>query len=110
MASKIEWTYSGQKGIPGHCHMAQVWANGKNLAEIEPTENEEEATANARLMAAAPDMLEALRAAMRVVDLWSPNYSKENMEPSEIGELAALSMMRQNIEKAIAKALSEPEV
>jgi hypothetical protein len=56
------WSYSPQDGTPGHCYMAQVWDSaGKNLAEIEPTSNQEEATANAKLIASAPELLEALQ-------------------------------------------------
>lgn len=55
------WTYSGQSGIPKHCFVAQVWRpDGGVLADIEPTEQEEEATANARLIATAPELLAVL--------------------------------------------------
>ena len=56
------WSFSPQKGKPGHCHMAQVWNSaGDALAQIEPTPDEAVATADARLIAAAPDLLEALK-------------------------------------------------
>jgi len=55
------WAYSPQKGKPGHCNLAQVWrSDGKCLATLTSTKNEGEATADACLIAAAPDMLEAL--------------------------------------------------
>lgn len=51
------------EGTKDHCFMAQVFGpDGKNIADVEPQENPETATANARLMAAAPDLLEALKA------------------------------------------------
>ena len=53
------------------------------------------------LQAQNDKMREALEGAMRIKDLWAPSYSKENIKESEISELAALSMMRQNIEKAL---------
>lgn len=55
------WSSSPQNGIPGHCFVAQVWRpDDKSLARIEPTEPPEEASANARLIAAAPEMYELL--------------------------------------------------
>jgi len=56
------WSFSPQKGTRGHCYMAQVWGpDGNNLATIESTQDAEEATANARLISAAPDLLEAAK-------------------------------------------------
>jgi hypothetical protein len=61
------WSYSEQRGSPGHCTLAQVWDSyGNSLAVIEATDDEREATAIARLMAAAPELLEALE---RVTEL-----------------------------------------
>lgn len=63
------WTFSAQRGTPGHCFQAQVWDNtGHTLACIEPTEHQNEATANARLIAVAPDMYEALRDIMILIE------------------------------------------
>ncbi len=85
----VHLTFSPQKGTPGHCMVAQVWKDGKNLAEIVPTEDESEATQYARLFAAAPDLLtvceevsiylgeeesaltEMVRKAIRKAGLWS---------------------------------------
>lgn len=51
------WTHTGQDGKPGHCYLAQVWGpNDKSLADIDATEYEVEATANAALIAQAPAM------------------------------------------------------
>jgi len=61
--------------------------------------------ANAKLIAAAPDLLKACQRALNIVDLWAPNYSDDQIKEEHIGELAALSMMRQGFEKAIQKAL-----
>lgn len=63
----MKLTYSPQKGTPGHCMVAQVWADGLNAAEIVPTADPEEATAMARMFASSPDLLaacEAIQAAM----------------------------------------------
>lgn len=57
------WTHSGQIGGPGHCFCAQVWdASDKSLAVLATTANPSDANANARLIAAAPDLLEACKA------------------------------------------------
>lgn len=59
------WSYSPQKGKPGHCLMAQVWGlDGTSLACIEPTEDENEASATALLMTSAPELLELLQIAI----------------------------------------------
>ena len=65
---------------------------------------EEEENSNAKLIAAAPELLDACIKAMSLVDLWAPNYSKEEIKEEHIGELAALSMMRMSLENAINKA------
>lgn len=60
------WTWDGQRGVPRHCCVAQVWRpDGMSLAMIEPTDDASEADANACLIAAAPEMLDALRMAER---------------------------------------------
>lgn len=57
--TKWKWTYCEQNGLPGHCFQAQVWdKHGDSLAIIEPTYDPKEAINVARLMAAAPDLLE----------------------------------------------------
>lgn len=54
-----EWVATEQSGTPGHCFVAQVFGHAGPVARIEPTEDPAIATANARLIAAAPDLLEA---------------------------------------------------
>lgn len=63
--TKGEWGYSPQTesvvkdGKIIGCNQSQVWdGEGKSLAIIEPTLNEETATNNAKLIAAAPELLE----------------------------------------------------
>jgi len=59
--TKGVWEFSPMCGIQGHCLMAQVWdSNGFNLCSIDDRYGEEEATANAKLIAAAPDLFDAL--------------------------------------------------
>ena len=60
--TKGNWSFSPQKGTKGYCVQAQIWTTEKEeyVANIKSTENEEEATANAKLIAAAPELLEAL--------------------------------------------------
>jgi len=58
--TKLEWQYSPMKGTINNCFAAQVWdSNGFSLATISSRYGEEEATANAKLIAAAPELLEA---------------------------------------------------
>lgn len=60
-----------------------------------------EISRNARLIAAAPDLLEACLGALRIQSLWYP-VASDNDE-----ECAALNSMRKKFESAIAKALGE---
>jgi hypothetical protein len=56
------WSSSPQDGKPGHCFCAQVWdGNGNSLARVEPTDNEQEASASAFLMGKSPEMYDLLR-------------------------------------------------
>lgn len=55
------WGYSPQKGTKGSCSQAQVWVDGLNMAVVESTDNEDEATANALLMSKAPELLDILK-------------------------------------------------
>ena len=96
-----EWVATGQSGTPGHCFVAQVFGNAGPVANIESTEDPAIATANARLIAAAPDLLSACLGALRIQELWYPVASDDDEE------CAALNSMRKKFESAIAKALGE---
>jgi hypothetical protein len=48
----IKYTASKQKGKPGHCHMAQVFKDGKAFVAVEPTVDEKEASQTAEQIAA----------------------------------------------------------
>ena len=58
--------------------------------------------ANARLIAAAPDMLAAIQGAMRIVSLWNGREVPEDHEHYE--ENKALFMMQEKFLEVIAKA------
>ena len=105
------WSFSPQKGKPGHCHMAQVWNSaGDALAQIEPTPDEAVATADARLIAASPTLLEALKEAHAALKAYENAHDQDAgswslgglHEAEERGCLAVL-----NSEAAIAKAEGE---
>jgi hypothetical protein len=64
--------------------------------------NGENGEANARVMAAAPDLLAACQGAMRIVSLWNGREVPEDHEHAE--EMKALSMMQESFIEAIAKA------
>jgi hypothetical protein len=59
-----------------------------------------EIIANAHLISAAPDMYEALKAALRIKDLWYADY----VDDEHAGETEALGTMLNLFEQAIAKA------
>ncbi len=57
------WSHSPQEGGKNHCNVAQVWdANGNSLACIDTTDDPAEATANAALIARAPELQATLTA------------------------------------------------
>jgi hypothetical protein len=92
------WSYSEQRGSPGHCTLAQVWDfYGNSLAVIEATDAESEATALARLMAAAPNLLDALEL------LWREVVSSGNGRANDFGWPKA----REATVAAITKAKGE---
>ena len=91
--TKGEWTYSQQRGKQGHCYAAQVWDDtGDCLATLRATENEEEATANAKLIASAPELLEALIVAEEII--YDLNDRMEILVPDQL----------ETIQSAIKKA------
>ncbi len=77
---KDQWTFSPQKGKPGHCFVAQVWdEHGASLAVIEPTENPAVATERARLLAVAPRLLRFVR---EMISGYDHNGSGDSCYPS----------------------------
>ena len=67
-----------------------------------------ECEANARLIAAAPDLLAACEAAMRVAVLWCPESCSD---PLHMQELAVLGALKEKIKAAIEKATnSQPSL
>jgi antitoxin component HigA of HigAB toxin-antitoxin module len=89
------WDCSTQRGTIGHCFCAQVWRpDGLELAHITPTEDEEEASANAKLISAAPDMFEALKVLLEYVE-------QNDIDLLErIGEAGMVDDGRKALEKA----------
>lgn len=80
------WSSSEQRGDPGHCFVAQVWdSNGNALASVRPTKDERQSTVDARLIAAAPEMLEALIRQRDNIERWL-----ETGEPADAEESRAI--------------------
>ncbi len=92
-------SFSAQTGPAGHCFIAQVWGpDGCSVAEIVPTEDRVEATAYARLFAAAPELLEACRRADAGISDWKLG---EAISPVAADYVAAVqNALRAAIEKA----------
>jgi len=57
-------------GVPMHCHIDDL----THIRDVQPL-------ANARLIAAAPDMLEALKQVMGWIDGWSPTFTQDEEWP-----------------------------
>lgn len=73
------------------------------VARFYPSESERDTIlANARLIAAAPDLLAACKGAMRILALWGGNDCPEDDHLFE--ENRSLFMMQQAFIEAIAKA------
>lgn len=49
------------------------------------------------------ELVEAIKKAMNIVELWSPIPTMERIQEQHIGEFAALAMMRQAFEQLLAK-------
>ena len=71
-----QWGWDN-KGIEGKSHT--VSCNGVDIALIDMSNNYNEAEANAKLIAAAPDLLEALQKALKTIELFSyeRNYNSK---------------------------------
>ena len=69
--TKGEWKATPQRGIIGHCTVAQIWTNKKerSIANITSCDTEDEANANAKLIAAAPELLESCNKAIEIIKL-----------------------------------------
>jgi hypothetical protein len=62
------WTFAPQIGNEEACFTAQVFnVDGNSIATMEATNDDNVATANARLMAAAPQLLQSLLHAMTLL-------------------------------------------
>ncbi len=60
------WSFSGQRGLPGHAFLAQVWRpDGDSLATLDATDTAAEATANAAFIASARTILPLALKAIR---------------------------------------------
>ena len=89
-----------QNGIGQNIDLERASENVFKLIDKVKTDNSK---VNSELLERYNEAVEACNAAMRVVDLWAPNYSKDEIKESEIGEIAALSMMRKYFEQVINK-------
>jgi hypothetical protein len=98
--SPAPWFRHGQKDDP--CGSAIIRAaNGFEVANSRSFLIEEY-EANANLIAAAPELLAACKAAMRILALWGGNDCPQDSHLFE--ENRALFMMQNAFEMAIAKA------
>jgi hypothetical protein len=84
----------------------------KHIANVNPYggiyfPEHERALKYARLIAAAPDMFEAIQCALNLKDLWSAQQSG-TVSADHSGEMEALQAMQDKLEAAIAKATGQP--
>ena len=61
---------------------------------------------NAALIVAAPEMFDAIEAALRIDSLWVPHFSKVTSE-SDMAELRALAKMHDRFRAAISKVVGQ---
>ncbi len=68
--TKGKWEATEQEGKVGHCFQAQVFSEeGNSIAILNSTIKEEEATANAKLIAAAPELLEEVELSYLIIQM-----------------------------------------
>jgi hypothetical protein len=101
--TKGKWTQGlyPHKNYPHRLIMTDL---GEVICEVIEKGDLKEMDANADLLEASPDLLEACENALRIVDLWEPPNDIESIKECDIGEYAALAIMRKKIELAIKKA------
>ena len=75
---------------------------GKYICGITNRSNQKETEANAKLIAAAPELLEVAIILNDLESLWLPET--ENISPEHYGELQALSAASDLLKQAIKKA------
>jgi len=93
------WDYSPQDGEAGHCICAQVWGeDGEAVATMNSNRGQAEASANAQLVAATPNLLSAAKRMLEAV--------KSN-DPAEPGAQAPDGGAVMSLKGAIAKAEGE---
>lgn len=96
--------WNGTKIISGDEEICTVHYIPRFFDEEDLKFCEEIKKANARLIAAAPEMLEVLEACLRISDLWPPVAQSEAEYEGSHLEAIALGKMSDNIKAAIAKA------
>jgi hypothetical protein len=73
------------------------------LVEFSAIQNAQHRQEIEHLKADKKELVEAITKAMSIVELWSPIPTTEQIQDQHIGELSALSIMRQNFEQLIQK-------
>lgn len=104
-----DWVACDQKGLPGHCTQAQVFAmegDKLHVANMRPTKDPGEASANARLVAAAPNMVDTLKEAYLCI---KEEIDKGSIPKPEKGCPSPCHDVLEDIKKVLAKAGTTPE-
>lgn len=90
--------------------LAMMDARGKLTVNADAFPTDEEGEANARLITAAPEMLELLESIEKISPLWVPSFSEESYRDAtgkECHEAQALYHMYRRVTELIAKARGE---
>lgn len=93
--------------IGGQIRITQVPNANMTVAQVNGRQGEQEA--NARLIAAAPEMLEALEVALGDIDTMEAAISGDASSYDAAGLLNTFGHMRRSMSAAIAKAKGETE-